>query len=59
MMVDFLAWFRRRPSSLPPLHRHDHEMVFDQPNPLDYRLVCKCGDEARDMPDALRRMGLL
>lgn len=41
-------------------HFHDYMMEFsDDPNsPLDYSLVCECGDVAHSMPQALARMKL-
>lgn len=38
-------------------HVHDYEMVFDEDaaNPLDYEMVCSCGDRCRTMQEALDR----
>lgn len=37
-------------------HKHDFEMEF-VPGTLDYHLVCRCGERALDMHDALHRQG--
>jgi hypothetical protein len=44
-----LAWFKRH------LHWHDYEMTFVG-HGLNYVLVCRCGDVAGDMAEALRKM---
>ncbi len=37
-------------------HKHDFELEFI-PGTLQHRFVCRCGDTASDMSDALRRQG--
>jgi len=38
-------------------HRHDYEMKFLNPDsPLEWTLVCSCGDIAANIEDARRKM---
>jgi hypothetical protein len=38
-------------------HKHDFEIEFISGSTVDYCLVCKCGERALDMNDALQRQG--
>jgi hypothetical protein len=51
---DLRSWTGSGPLHLDN-HRHDYEMIFEG-NGLDFKLVCRCGDIAPDMEEALRRM---
>jgi hypothetical protein len=57
MLRRILGWLR--PKAVPPPHRHDYMMEFDDPAaPFCYTLRCSCGDVASSQQEALSKMGL-